>query len=172
MSCSKLISSLQSITFNASTPRAARIKTIAPILNKGIDDFLCGKLKMGVEAFEVEVLSVISDAGLMESRLYDVSKVAVHPDNREEEMAVVADIQDLLDRMVEDGFNPKRWQALACTIPEGPEGDRWRAENVKLVNESDGYLPPVRAGGLEIVTARGSHGTCALRCAMFGAKAL
>ena len=170
MSCSKLTSSLQSITFHASTPRAARITTIAPILNKGIDDFLCGKLKMGVEAFEVEVLRVISDAGLIESRLYDVSKVAIHPDNREEEMAVVADIQDLLDRMVEDGFNPKRWQALACTIPEGAEGDRWRAENVKLANESDGYLPPVRAEELEIVTARGSHGTCALRCAKFGAK--
>lgn len=171
MSCSKN-SVLQSIAFNAITPRAARIQTIAPILNKAIDDFLVGNLKMGVEAFEVEVLRVISDAGLLESRVYDVGKVAIHPENREEEMAVIADIHDLLDRMVEDGFNPKKWVALACTIPEGCEGDRWRAENVKLAEESDGYLAPVRAEELEIATARGSHGTSALRCAKFGAKAV
>ena len=111
-------------------------------------------------------------ACLNKNVLYNVRKAGIHPDNREEEMALLADVHELLDRMVEDGFNPKRWNALACTIPAGQEGDRWRAKNVELAENSEGLLPQVRANELEIVTARGSHGTSALRCAKLGARTM
>ena len=163
---------IQGITFPADTPRAARVASLAPMLNRTIEDFESGTLRFGVEDFEVQLAKVIQDAGLWEQRLYCLSKVAVHPDNREEEMAVTGDCHDLLDRMVEDGFNPKRWSALACTVPPGPEGQRWIQKNLQLVIDADGYLAPVRADEIEIVTARGSHGTCALRCAKLGAKSV
>ncbi len=156
-----MASKLQSITFPASTSAAARIATVAPIISHAIDDFNDGKFKMGTEAFDVELRRLLLEAGLLERRVYDVTKVGTHPDNREQEMAIPVDVQDLLMR--EDGFNPSKWAALACTIPPGPIGDSWRQMNVDLILESDNFLAPVRADELEIATARGSHGTCAIR---------
>ena len=125
---------------------------------------------MGTEAFDVELRRLLLEAGLLERRVYDVTKVAIHPDNREQEMAIPVEVQDLLDGMCEDGFNPSKWAALACTIPPGPIGDSWRQMNVDLILESDNFLAPVRADDLEIATARGPHGTCAIRCGKLGAK--
>ena len=67
MSNSKM-RALQGLTFDASVPRAARLKAIAPILVNAVDDFYMGTLKLGVEAFEVEIIRVIEDAGLLEQK--------------------------------------------------------------------------------------------------------
>ena len=163
---------LSVMTFPAGTPKSARIAALAPMINQALADFASGTLRVGNEDFDQMMQRVIEGAGLWERRAYDVAKVAIHPDNREEEMAVVGECHYLVDRMVEDGFNPKRWSALACTLPPGPEGLRWIELNLKLIVDTDGYLAPVRADEIEIFTARGSHGTSALRIAKLGAKSV
>ena len=163
---------LSVMTFPESTPKSARIAALAPMINQALADFASGTMRVGNEDFDQMMQRVIEGAGLWERRAYDVAKVAIHPDNREEEMAVVGECHYLVDRMVEDGFNPKRWSALACTLPPGPEGLRWIELNLKLITDTDGYLAPVRADEIEIFTARGSHGTSALRIAKLGAKSV
>ena len=117
------------------------------ILTKAIDDFYSGTFKLGVEAFEVEIIRIIKDAGLLEENVvYTVRKVGIHPDNREQEMAQLAEVHDLLDCMVQDGFNPKGWNAMASTIPPGREGDRWRAKNFELAENSKGLVTQSASG--------------------------
>ena len=64
MSCTKL----PGITFAAETSRAARIALIALILSKVTDDFASNTLKMDVEAFKVELLRIIEEAGILNKR--------------------------------------------------------------------------------------------------------
>jgi hypothetical protein len=111
-------------------------------------------------------------AHLLERRIIDVIKAGIHPDNREGDMAIAVDVQDLLDRMTEDGWNPSKWSALAATIPTNDEGERWRKLHTQLIQDCGDYLAAVIADDQEIVTSRGTHGTCALRCAKTGAKSM
>ena len=71
-----MASKLQSITFPASTSAAARIAAVAPIISQAIDDFNDGNLKMGTEEFDVELRRLLLEAGLLERRVCDVSKVS------------------------------------------------------------------------------------------------
>ena len=151
---------------------SARILACGPILNQAIKDWEQKQLKMGVEDFDRQIRRLLKEAHLIETRVYQVEKVGIHPDNREGDMAIPVDVQELLDRMVEDGFNPDKWTAWACTIPQGEVGDGWRYENMKLATSSQGYLAHMIADELEIVTARGSHGTSALRAGKLGAKSM
>lgn len=169
---SSMASKIECPTIEKDTARAIRIKIIAPVLIKAIDDFNQGRLKMGVEAFDTEIKSILQKTNLLEHRVVDVTKAGIHPDNREGDMAIAVDVQDLLDRMTEDGWNPSKWSALAATIPAGAEGERWRKLNAQLIQDSNDYLAAVIADDLEVVTSRGTHGTCALRCAKIGAKSM
>ena len=165
--------SIGSCVLPKSTPQSARVEACAAILTQALSDWEQQKLKMGVEEFDLQIRRVLKESNLVESRvIYQVEKVGIHPDNREGDMAIPVDVQELLDRMVEDGFNPHKWNAWACTIPAGKVGDLWRQKNKELVASSKGYLADVIADELEIVTARGSHGTSALRAGKLGAKSM
>ena len=113
MSCTRLAS----IEMSKDVPMLERIQAVAPILNKAIEDWEAKKLKMGVGAFDVELRRVFIDANVLKIRIHQVKKAGIHPDNTEEEMAIPVDVQDLLMRMMEDGWNELKWNAFACTIP-------------------------------------------------------
>ena len=165
--------SIGSCVLPKDVPLQARIAACAPILIKAIDDWTSKKLKIGVEDFDVQIRRVLKEAHLIEERKkYQVDKVGIHPDNREGEMAIPVDVQELLDRIIEDGYNPLKWSAWACTIPPGAIGEHWRKANEDLIVSAQGYLAPVIGEELEIVTARGSHGTCSLRAGKLGAKSM
>ena len=74
-----------------SVSKMDRIAAVAPMLNAAIQQMDEGDLhkSMGIEKFDDELFKVIDTAGLMDkNRVYQVEKVAVHPDNREEDMIV------------------------------------------------------------------------------------
>ena len=76
-----------------------RIAAVAPMLNAAIQQMDEGDLhkSMGIEKFDDELFKVIDTAGLMDkNRVYQVEKVAVHPDNREEDMIVPVSVHDLV----------------------------------------------------------------------------
>lgn len=128
-----------------------------------------GTFNGGVEALHSLIIKTIEDAGLFVSEIRHVSVVGVHPDNREQAMLVPMDVHDLLLLFQENGYNAALWDALAVSIPQGPVGEEWRKKNAEVVAGSEGQLADVDASSLEILTGRGSHGTAALRCVLFGA---
>ena len=89
---------------------------------------------------------------------YDISKVGVHPDNREGCMVVPIDVHDLLVRIVGDGWDESLVDALACKMPPSLAAT-WRAKNVALTENACGLLAPCVPDLLEIVTARGNRTT-------------
>ena len=80
-----------------------RVEMLAPWINEQLANFHEGKVTTGVRTFQAEILKAIKDADLSEDMYYDVSKVGVHPDNREGCMVVPIDVHDLLVRIVGDG---------------------------------------------------------------------
>ena len=93
----------------------------------------------------------------------DVSRVGVHPDNREKTGVVPVDAHDLLLQMFVQGFVMSEVDALATEIPPDTEGAAWRKYNENLAEKSDGLLPECCGSELELMTARGSHTTAATR---------
>ena len=57
---------LQGITFPKDTTMKDRIAAIAPILVQIIDDFTNKTLRMGVEAFDIEIRRILFEAGLLD----------------------------------------------------------------------------------------------------------
>ena len=127
------ITRLASIELSKDVPLLERIVAVAPNLNKAIQDWEAKKLKLGVGAFDVELRRFFIDAKLLEIRIYQEEKAGIHPDNREEEMAIPVDVQDLLMRMTEDGRNELKRNAFSCTITSCSEGQRCRDANMKLI---------------------------------------
>ena len=125
----------------------------------------------GAEACNVKIVGLLKKNDLVWTETRSVDQVGVHPENRDGCMLVPSDVHDLLLHLSVKGFNPSIWDALACTIPEGPVGEAWRTANVKLVEESEGMLAPVSKDALQLLTGRGSHGTAALRAIKLGAVA-
>lgn len=146
-----------------------KIDMVAPKLQAMVASFEAGTFKEGAEAFNAQLMAMLYDANLVSTETRSIDAVGVHPDNREGAMLVPCDVHDLLLQLATKGFNPSVWQALACTIPEGDIGEKWRQANVDLVAGSEGKLAPVSKDGLQLLTGRGSHGTAALRAAKFGA---
>ena len=149
-----------------------RIKKVGPELRELVKQHEDDTFKGGVEALNHLMTTKIQEAHLMDFEVKHVSKVGVHPDNREKAMLIPIDVHDLLLKFAENGYNPLLWDALALRIPFGPEGDAWRAANVELVDDSDNQLAPVHGDSIEIVTGRGSHGSGALRLAHYGALSI
>ena len=150
-----------------------KIQKVGPELRVLVQHHEEGTFDGGVEALNSLIESTIEKAGLWTLEIKHVSVVGVHPHNREKAMLVPVDCHDLLFKFAENGFNPKLWDALACTIPHGAAGDEWRGKNAELVDGSEGQLAEVDASSLEIVTGRGSHGTAALRLvAIYGARSI
>ena len=100
----------------------------------------------------------------------DPEEVGVHPDNRERSMLVGIDVQDLLLRIASDGWSWARWDALACERPPNHIGAEWADANKMLAQKSNGLLASYRPDLLKVFTARGSHGTAAVRAVKLGAK--
>jgi len=152
--------------------QSTKIMEVAPILKELAQMHELGTSKEGVEALNNKLMQIIDGAGLLQKEKRLVDNVGVHPGNREKTMLVPIDVQDLLLVLATNGFNPKLWNALAATVSQGPEGEKWRQANIDLVNTSCDMLAPLTYDALQLVTGRGSHGTAALRAAKFGCKAV
>ena len=109
-------------------------------------------------------------------RWIPVRRVGAHPHNREHAGIVPIDMQDLLKRMTYDGWNWELVDTLACEVPpRGVLGEdhnkhmvdlhKWFVDsNMSLVKPAGGLLPQCFPDELDIVTARGTHTTAAVRC--------
>lgn len=145
-----------------------RIEAVKPALQQMVREHETGSCKEGVEALNSKMTAMIKSSGLLEEKVCKVDQVGVFPGNREGAMLVPVDVQDLLLRFAQNGFNSNLWQGMAMTIPAGTEGQSWRDANEQLVARSDNLLPAIHGDSLELVTGRGSHGTAALRCMKIG----
>ena len=159
--------------FSAETTIESRVQVTAPIINDMIAAFERGEFNDGTQNFQDMVLEKIRAALLLEDDVWtQVDVVGVHPDNRERAGLVPIDVHNLLMRIFQDGFMMKAVDLLACEIPPTDEGEKWRVFNEVLAKGSAGLLPPVTGTFLQIVTARGSHTTAAVRCYKFGVRAV
>jgi len=142
-----------------------RAELLAPIFNAALTDFTAGNLKNhGTESLSLLCEKVSEHAGLLvKDQRYYWYQVAAHPSNREGALYVPVDVHDLLACFCKDGFNVRVWKALACSRPPGELGDAWVARNNDVVAESDGLLPAYNNDDIALFTARGTHGTCAIR---------
>ena len=147
---------------------ANRVAAIKPIINALVEEHEADESRVGVEAFQEDLMARIKAAGLMETKWANVDEVGVHPDNREQSMLVPIDVHDLLKRMSRDGWSYKKWEALSCEIPVGPIGEQWRKANEDLSKSSEGLLAPCQGDLLTMLTGRGSHGTAAVRAMKSG----
>jgi hypothetical protein len=152
--------------------QAARIAAAAPKLQQLVDAIESGTYEQGAEAWDDVIMKTLDSFGLLSRERRSIDHVGIHPDNRVNTMLVPVDMQDLLLQFCQKGFNPRKWSALSCTVPAGPEGAIWRGKNQELVDKSGSLLPPIVADQITLLTARGSHGTSALRAAKFGCKSI
>ena len=151
-------------TFPASTSLAKRCDVVAPQLNTLIEDFDAKKYVGGIEVFQDELVERVRAGGLLtDDAWYQGEQVIIHVDNREGAMCITIDAHDLALRIAQDGFIYKKWNALACDIPWNDVGDWWKAKNAELIMNSDGLLPDQNMDMAKIATARGSHGTTAMK---------
>ena len=151
----------------------ARMDKCVPLLQALVQHHNAGTYAGGAEAFNAEIEGVMEQHAMFSEEYLQVDQVGVHPHNREKTMLVPMDSQDLLLKFYENGYNPRKWEALALKIPSigfGAQeaGQEWRNKNVELVQESDGLLAPMEAEQIDRFTGRGSHGTGALRLAKLG----
>jgi len=149
-----------------------KVKVIAPMLNQLIDDFENGVGAIrGVETFQEEVIKMLVEADVLEKNVwYQVDNVACHPDNREKNMLLPIDVQELLCVFIDNGFVNRQWDAMASEVPPSSIGESWLNANKELSESADGMLAPCDINKIQIVTGRGSHGTAALRALKLGAK--
>lgn len=152
----------------------ARIEKCMPVLKTLVQQHNDGSYPYGVEAFNTEIEGVLEENSMFSEECVLVDHVGCFPDNRERTMIVPMDAQDLLLKFYENGYNPKKWEALALKFPSvGSSGHEWRAKNVELAQEADGLLAPMSSPDeVDRFTGRGSHGTAALRLAKFGGKSV
>lgn len=126
----------------------------------------------GVEAFNAYINGLLDTNGLIDREVKHVSKICVHPANREGAGLVPIDVQDLLKKFAEKGYNPMLWEAFGARIPNGPVGASWVEKNIELIAASDGLLAPMDPDVVDVATGRGSHGSAALRLAEFGGRSI
>ena len=147
-----------------------RVELIAPGLRAWVKDIEDGKATDGVLTFQEKVRASIKVAGLSDARWVDISRVGVHPSNRDFAGHVPVDVRDLLLRVAANGWCWGEDEALACEIPPNKEGADWPAMNTKLAKSPDGLPAPVNGNLLEIATGRGSHTTAGARRMFAGAR--
>ena len=95
----------------------------------------------------------------------DAEKIGFHPCNRESQGLAPVGGQDLLLAIVVQGWLWHMVEGLASEIQPDQEGVEWRAVNARLAERSDGLLPLIpNTDVLEVMSARGSHTACAVRC--------
>ena len=167
------LSSYMVYEFKDEIPLEERVKAMKPILNALIRDWTRGEIKEGTRAFQADLVIRLRKAGLLKEKVkYHVKNVGVHPHNRNKTGLVPIDVQTLLDRIVNDGWDWAMVDCLACEIPPNNMGQEWIEFNLKLANQSKGQLPKHLAHQIEIVTVRGSHTTAVVRCIEYGAKGI
>ena len=152
---------------------ADRVECMSPHLNKMMDAYEEGEVKVGVFAFQEHVLTVLEKAKLSEKRRIQVDNVGVHPQNREGVGLVPIDVHDLLLAIASAGWSWSECrEALAGEIPPNDNGHAWRIFNENLAEKSDGLLAKVNPDLLEVCTARGSHTTAGVRCMKLGSRGI
>jgi hypothetical protein len=137
-------------------------------VNEKINAFDAGD-GTSVEAFQDDLLAKLEEGGLLERDVYlQVDNIAPHPDNREKTMLTPYDCHGVLDLMLHNAFSYSKWDALACTVPPGDMGSEWLSKVDALQKGSGGLIPAFSLDRVGHFTARGSHGTSALRSAKLG----
>ena len=151
----------------------ARVKSISEKVNDLIEKH--GDDAEGVENFQEDLVTMIFAAGLAEKeKWYPLAKVGCHPDNREQAMLVPIDVHELLLKISTDGWSYNKWDALASEVPRHHAALSldWLAKNTELVKGADGLLAKYVDDEIEIMTARGSHGSAAVRCMLYATKGI
>ena len=159
-------------TLPEDTAIADRVKALAQILNEIIDMFETGIVTIGSQAFQNAIMKAIRAARLVDKKWLSALLIRVHPDNREKVMVVPVDVHGLLQHIKKVGWFWPDVQILGCYIPPNALGDKWRAANTELIKKADGLLADTPGEQLEVLTARGSHTTQAVRCMLKGTKGL
>ena len=97
-----------------------------------------------------------------------LSRVGCHPDNREKQMIIIANVQSLMEMMSSDGYNEDLFKGMVQETPL--DGREWQAANARLWDRSDGYLASSNQDDLRYYTVMGSHSTSAFRAFKYGVK--
>ena len=101
----------------ASRSKAERADAVAPSINAAIKAYDDGKVSEGVSAFQARLLKAIQEANLSTTKYVESRKAGVHPDNRDEAGLVPVDVHELLDILIQNGWDYQECsKALACEI--------------------------------------------------------
>ena len=123
----------------ASMPMTERVNMVKDHITKTIADFDAGNSRDGVQTVQQTLLALLMDTSLADDQWVSVSKVGVHPDNRDKAGLVPIDVHDLLLFICRQGWSWHECKgALASEIPPTPIGDEWRKFNEQLALGSDG----------------------------------
>ena len=116
---------LASINDDTSTV-ADRVATVAPIINKLIEDHESEQSTDGVQTFQDNLCKLMAQSGTSYHRTIDVDVMGCHPHNRERTGLVPIDVHDLLDFISSQGWN---WaecdRSMCCEIPPTTIGTEW-----------------------------------------------
>ena len=97
-----------------------------------------------------------------------LSQVGCHPNNREKQMIIIANVQSLMKKMSKDGYNELLFKGW---VRESPlEGKEWQDANARLWDRSEGFLASSNKCDLSYYTVMGSHSTSAFRGFKYGLK--
>ena len=151
------------IRFPSGTELADRVAASAPVLNHMCDAFDSGQVKDGVQAFQTLLVDKMREADLLYEQRLHSKLCGCHPSNREGAGIAPIDVQELLWRIIEDGWSDIMVDAMASEIPPTAEGERWREFTERLQRQSDELLAEVDKCSLTIASSRGSHTTAAVQ---------
>ena len=130
--------------------KAERADEVAPSINAAIKAHDDGKVSEGVSAFQAKLLKAIQEAGLSTTKYVESRKAAVHPDNRDQAGLVPVDVHDLLDILIQNGWDYQECsKALACEIRSAratPTTTTTTTTAVTAVASTSSHLVMARAG--------------------------
>ena len=117
-----------------------------------------GKLVQAVDALH----DYLVNEGLAWKQILKCDCIGVHQENRDGLGISASHVHDLVSNIAQIGFSASEFRGVAIEIPPTPEGEGLRSFNRKVIEESNGKLPP--AGNLRFASIVGSHANQAAKC--------
>ena len=117
-----------------------------------------GKLVQAVDALHEYLLQ----EGLAWKQVLRCDCIGVHRENRDGLGISASHVHDLVSNIASIGFSAAEFRGVAIEIPPTQEGEALRSFNRKVIEESNGRLPP--AGNLRFASIVGSHANQAAKC--------
>ena len=116
-----------------------------------------------IQAIAHKAKHLIKSVGLIVRKVVPPSDIGVDPCNRMGAMLEPVHAHELLDMFVLKGWSDSEViHACASEVPPGAEGDKCRAKNKRLVEQSQGLLAP-STDRINATTVVNSHTCAALR---------